>query len=144
MATDWIGLPTLEKIDKRELNRLGNWRIFAAFVLIGCFVVFVVATFRWYWMGDAQVFHYTLSFNRAGMSPYRQILDINMPGSYLSEFAGMSLFGASDVGWRLYDFSLLISLAGAMISISFLYDWYAGLYRCGRRSVRGWCRGSEG
>jgi hypothetical protein len=65
---------------------------------------------------------------RAGMAPYRQIIDINMPGAYFSEFAGMSLFGESDLGWRLYDFALLFALAIAMILIARRYDWYAGLY----------------
>jgi hypothetical protein len=79
-------------------------------------------------MGDAQVFHYSDFLMRAGMSPYRQIIDINMPGAYLSEFAGISLFGGSDLGWRLYDFALLIALIIGTISIASTYDWYAGMY----------------
>jgi hypothetical protein len=97
-------------------------------MLTGFFVMFVIRSIHWPWMGDAQVFHYAVFLMRAGMSPYRQIIDINMPGAYFSEFVGISLFGASDLAWRLYDFALLITLTSATISIASFYDWYAGLY----------------
>jgi hypothetical protein len=97
-------------------------------MLTGYFVLFVIRTIHWPWLADAQAFHYAIFLMRAGMSPYRQIFDINMPGSYLSEFVGMSLFGASDLGWRLYDFALLLVLTLAAISIASVYDWYAGVY----------------
>jgi hypothetical protein len=51
-----------------------------------------------------------------------------MPGSYLSDFIGTAIFGSSDIGWRLYDYSLLATLTAALIFIAVIYDWFAGLY----------------
>jgi len=65
---------------------------------------------------------------RAGLSPYRQILDFNMPGAYWSEFAGMTLFGNSDLSWRLYDLAILSVLTLSAISVTSSCDWLAGLY----------------
>jgi hypothetical protein len=79
-------------------------------------------------MGDTQVFHYGVFLMKAGMSPYRQIIDFNMPGSYWFDFFATTLFGSSDLGWRLYDYTLLTLLAFATISITATYDWFAGLY----------------
>jgi hypothetical protein len=111
-----------------KLKWLNSWRIISGSILASYFVVFAIRSFRWPWMGDAQVFHYEIFLMRAGMAPYRQIPDINMPGAYFSEFFGMSLFGGSDHAWRLYDFTILIALIVAAVSIASAYDWFAGLY----------------
>ena len=58
------------------------------------------------------------------MAPYRQIGDMNMPGSYLIELAAMKVFGAGPLGWRLYDFGLLTIATGAF----FLLTRRAGLF----------------
>lgn len=79
-------------------------------------------------MGDTQIFHYVNFLIGKGMSPYRQIFDMNMPGSYLSDFIGTAIFGSSDIGWRLYDYTLLAILTAAFIFIAIEYDWLAGLY----------------
>jgi len=84
--------------------------------------------FHWPWMGDTQIFHYVNFLVGKGMSPYRQIFDLNMPGSYLSDFIGTAIFGSSDLGWRLYDYTLLAILTAAFIFIAVEYDWFAGLY----------------
>lgn len=62
------------------------------------------------------------------MSPYREIIDINMPGGYFSEFLGLFIFGPSDLGWRLYDYSILVACIVACVTITWRYDWIAGLY----------------
>src|SRR5258708_31042412 len=99
-----------------ESGWLSSWRVICGSILAACFGVFAIRSFSWPWLGDAQVFHYEIFLMRSGMSPYREILDINMPGSYFSEFFGMSLFGTSDHAWLLYDFFLLIALAVASVS----------------------------
>jgi hypothetical protein len=79
-------------------------------------------------MNDTQVFHYITLLIRNGMSPYRQIPDINWPGSYFSTFLGTFLFGSSDLGWRLYDYSILLFLIAACVLVSYPYNWFAGVY----------------
>ncbi|HWZ52600.1 MAG TPA: hypothetical protein VNW54_14160 [Granulicella sp.] len=45
------------------------------------------------------------------MKPYRDIADINLPGSYLFEALGMRAFGWGALGWRVYDLFLLLLTA---------------------------------
>jgi hypothetical protein len=51
--------------------------------------------------------HYIAFLIERGWAPYRQFGDMNMPGSFLIELAAMHVFGAGDLGARLFDFTLL-------------------------------------
>ncbi|HEX6774009.1 MAG TPA: hypothetical protein VF126_18375 [Acidobacteriaceae bacterium] len=88
----------------------------------------VIATWRWPLIWDAQVFHYGNFLIAHGFAPYRQIIDMNMPGAYLIDGWAMKVFGPGDLGWRLFDFSLLGTLCLAMIAIARPYDWLTGLF----------------
>jgi hypothetical protein len=103
-------------------------RALAAAMLVGAFVYMVVHTMRWPLMQDAQVIHYVNFLTDHGFAPYREIGDMNMPGAYWMERFGMTVFGAGDLGFRLYDIFLMIAMAGAMIAIAWPYDWLAGLF----------------
>src|SRR5579875_1235195 len=67
---------------------------------------YLVISWRWPLMWDMQVMHYVSFLIDRGWAPYRQIGDMNMPGAYLFEGWALHLFGSTDLGWRLYDFSL--------------------------------------
>jgi hypothetical protein len=56
---------------------------------------------------------------------------MNMPGAYLTEAWAMRVFGAGDLGWRIYEFFLLSVLAGSLIVITLPCDWVAGVYGAG-------------
>jgi hypothetical protein len=58
-------------------------------------------------MGDSGYFHYVVFLTRHGFAPYRDIIEINTPGSYLTERVAMAVFGAGARGWRVFDLSLL-------------------------------------
>jgi Dolichyl-phosphate-mannose-protein mannosyltransferase len=90
--------------------------------------VLVLMSYQWPLQGDAQVFHYSHFLIQNGFAPYRDIPDINMPGVYLIEDWATHVFGGSDLGWRVYDFTLLAVLTSAMIVIARTYDWIAGLF----------------
>jgi hypothetical protein len=66
-----------------------------------------------------------------GFKPYSEITDMNMPGAYLTEAWAMHVFGAGDLGWRIYEFFLLAVLAGSLVVISLPDDWVAGVYGAG-------------
>ena len=87
-------------------------------MLTGCLLFFAFESRNWPWLHDAGHFHYVTFLIRHGMAPYRQIVDINMPGGYFSEFFGIFLFGPSDLGWRFYDGLLLLVGLAACISIA--------------------------
>ena len=90
-----------------------------------CYVLF---TLHWQWMWDTQVMHYISFLLDHGKIPYKEIYDINMPGAYLTERWAIDIFGGGDLGWRLYEFTLLGTMTAAMIVIATPYDWLAGLF----------------
>ncbi|HEY3988794.1 MAG TPA: hypothetical protein VGM02_05810 [Acidobacteriaceae bacterium] len=109
-------------------SSLDIFRLSLAAILGMIAIAIIVLTWRWPMVWDAQVFHYTHFLIDNGFAPYRDIPDINMPGVYVLEGWAMQLFGGSDLGWRVYDFTLLAMLCAAMIVITLPYDWLAGLF----------------
>ena len=97
-------------------------------VLAACGAAYVVFTIHWQWMWDTQVMHYIVLALDRGKVPYRDIYDINMPGAYLTEKWALAIFGPGDLGWRLYEYTLLGTLTAAMIVIAWPVDWLAGLF----------------
>jgi hypothetical protein len=88
----------------------------------------VFTTYRWPLIWDAQVFHYGNFLIAHGFAPYREIIDMNMPGAYLIDGWAIKLFGPGDLAWRIFDFALLGTLCVAMMAIARPYDWFAGLF----------------
>ena len=97
-------------------------------VLITCACIFAVFTFHWPLIGDATLMHYIVFLIQHGMRPYRDIADMNMPGTYLLERAVMSTFGGGSLAWRLFDLILIATATGTMMVIARPYDWFAGLF----------------
>jgi hypothetical protein len=79
-------------------------------------------------VGDATLMHYVIFLTKNGFTPYKDILDMNMPGTYVTEAFAMSLFGPGSIGWRLFDFSLMATALGAMTYIAYPYDWLGGFF----------------
>jgi hypothetical protein len=75
-------------------------------------LLFFVWSWRWPLVGDASLIHNIGWLIGRGWAPYREIGDMNMPGSYLIEIAAMHVFGMGDLAWRLFDFALM-GAAGA-------------------------------
>jgi hypothetical protein len=88
-----------------ELARL--FRATLAASLIASALVFFLWTWRWPLLGDASLMHYMSFLMERGWAPYRQLGDMNMPGSFLIEMAVMRTFGMGDLAWRFFDFTLL-------------------------------------
>ncbi|MDQ1692968.1 MAG: hypothetical protein QOH85_503 [Acidobacteriaceae bacterium] len=109
-------------------SQLHAVRLALAGVLAAGAIVMVIFTYRWPLVWDAQVLHYIRFLIDSGFAPYREISDINMPGAYVIEGWAMHLFGGGDLAWRVFDFTLLGVLTGAMIVIALPYDWLAGLF----------------
>jgi hypothetical protein len=111
-----------------SMDRVVSWvRVVCVVVFFAAFAGFIGFSAHWPWIWDTQVMHYTSFLVDHGKVPYRDIYDINMPGSYLTERWAIHIFGDGDVGWRVYEFCLLGGLTGAMVAIALPYDWLAGL-----------------
>ncbi len=81
-------------------------------VLIACAVIFVIMTRRWPMVQDAALLHYDVFLIRHGWTPYRDFVDVNMPGAYWATALAMHLPGQPDVAWRIFDLTL-VALTGA-------------------------------
>jgi hypothetical protein len=88
---------------------------------------FVITTRRWPLVGDASLFRYVDFLMHHGFVPYRDIIDINMPGAYLIDWLVLHIFGSGNVAWRIFDFALLAVAGAFMIAIANKSDWLAGL-----------------
>jgi hypothetical protein len=81
-------------------------------------LLFFLWSWRWPLVGDASLMHYIAFLIQRGWAPYRDLGDMNMPGSYLIEIAAMRLFGAGALAWRLFDFTLLALASAAFFVIT--------------------------
>jgi hypothetical protein len=101
----------------------------AAFLaLLGCACLLIVRTLHWPLVGDASLMHYVVFLMQHGMAPYRDIVDINMPGSYFTAWLGMQVFGTGALGLRVFDFCVIAAAGVAMIAIARPYGWFGGFF----------------
>jgi hypothetical protein len=72
---------------------------------------FVWLARHWPLAHDAPLLRYVVFLISRGHAPYRDIVEINMPGTYMLESLGMAIFGPAAAGtWRLDVFSGLVIL----------------------------------
>src|SRR5246127_3300594 len=109
-------------------SRISAWLWFFGAMLIIYAAVFVVMTRHWPVVGDAALLRYVVFLIQNGWAPYRDFVDINMPGAYLATAFGMHLAGSENVSWRIFDFGL-IALAGVgFFVIARPYSRFAALF----------------
>ncbi|MGI4756873.1 MAG: hypothetical protein ACRYGF_08495 [Janthinobacterium lividum] len=91
-------------------------------------VALVLETMHWHWMWDDSIMRYANFLMDHGMVLYRDIIDMNMPGCFFIEGWVLHLLGTGDVAARCYEYTLLLTMTGAMIVIAWSSDWLAGLF----------------
>ena len=91
-----------------------------------CAGIFVLVTAHWKQVNDPAQLSYLCFLMDHGMAPYRDLLEINMPGIYLVNWSVMHTLGEGSIPWRIFDLSLTGVAAWAMIIIARPYDWLAG------------------
>ena len=72
----------------------------------------IIQSVHWPLIHDAPIMHYIAWQILHGGVPYRDILDMNLPGVYLLHILVLKVFGPSDGGWRLFDLVWLPERAG--------------------------------
>jgi hypothetical protein len=103
-------------------------RVLFSAMLLASAAFYVMRSIHWEVMWDTSIMHDINFLMRQGLAPYRDIFDNNMPGAYFLEGWAMQVFGGGDLGWRLYDYTLLTVLTASLVVIAFPYDWFAGVY----------------
>jgi hypothetical protein len=97
-------------------------KLVGAFVLLACVVIFVCTTWHWPFVGDEAFIRYVNLLMHHGMAPYRDIVDINMPGAYAVDWLVVHLFGSGSLAWRIFDFALMGLATLATVAIAWPYD----------------------
>jgi hypothetical protein len=87
-----------------------------------------VGTVHWPMVGDAPLLHYVAFLIDHGKVPYRDIVEIDMPGTYALEWAAIHVLGPGALAWRVFDFGLVAVALGAMVLITLPFDWLAGFF----------------
>jgi hypothetical protein len=105
-----------------------RFRIVLTLYFLLCIGFFAVRTAHWQQVNDPAQMHYLCFLMEHGFAPYRDLLEINMPGIYLVHWGVMHTLGAGSGAWRAFDFALLGIAAAAMIVIARPYDWLAGFF----------------
>ena len=108
-----------------------NLRRLIVGVFAAAFFAYVIVTWNWMVLCDSAIMHYVNFLMAHGMKPYSQITDNNLPGSYMSEWLAMHVFGAGDYGWRVYEYFLALVLTAGLVVIALPYDWVAGVFAGG-------------
>jgi hypothetical protein len=91
-----------------------------------CLVVFIVRTAHWKQVNDPAQLNYLCFLMDHGMAPYRDLLEVNMPGTYLVNWSVMHTLGSGSAAWRIFDLSLMGIAAWAMVVVARPYGWLAG------------------
>lgn len=95
---------------------------FGALLMVLAVAVGARITYDWPFVHDAPLMHYVVFLMEHGRIPYRDIIDMNMPGTYIAESWAMHAFGGDAFGWWLWDALLgLTVIAGCA--------WIAGAQR---------------
>jgi hypothetical protein len=94
--------------------------------LISAASVFVVAAFGalalllawrslpWPVIHDVALMHYAAWRIGEGATPYRDLFDMNQPGTYLIHLAVLRTLGGGDLAWRIVDLAWLAATVGAI------------------------------
>ena len=100
----------------------------AGILLAASVLAALAGTWHWPIVGDAPLFHYIAFLIDRGKVPYRDILDINMPGTYALQWMAIHVLGPGALAWRMFDFALVAMCAAAMAAIAWPVDRLAGWF----------------
>jgi hypothetical protein len=80
-------------------------------------MLFVIYSWHWPFVGDAPLIHYVVFLIEHSFVPYRQITDLNLPGTLAVEAAVMTLIGKGALAWRIFDLLLLAAIGLGMFVV---------------------------
>jgi hypothetical protein len=124
-----VNNPSLPVFDYLARHRIwSRFRIIVCLYFVVCVGWFAIRTAHWKQVNDPAQLHYLCFLMDHGMAPYRDLLEINMPGTYLVNWSVMHSLGGGSAAWRAFDFALMGMAAGAMIAIAWPYEWLAGVF----------------
>jgi hypothetical protein len=119
-----------ERVGWMTAQSAGFVRPFFSLTMIGAAALALFLTLRslsWPMAHDAPLMHYVAWLIRQGVVPYREIFDMNFPGTYLLHLLALVVFGHSDLGFRFFDLALLAVTAAGLLAAGRQFGRSAGL-----------------
>ena len=113
---------------KLLLGSVKQWLIIATVVLFLSLGLLIVGSMRWRVTGDASLMSYVSFLNQKGLVPYREIQDLNLPGSYVPSWFLERFLAQSDLAWRFYDLGLCALIAFGMYVIAKPFSRFAAVW----------------
>lgn len=107
------------------VNPLGILILLAPF--LAAVVVCLAASWRWPLIHDAPLMDYIAGRILSGAVPYRDIFDMNLPGTYVIHIVALRVFGRGDLGWRIFDLLWLSLTACALYAFCRPISRWGGL-----------------
>lgn len=96
--------------------------------LTACLGLFAVRSIHWPQVNDPAQISYLCFLMDHGFAPYRYLIEMNMPGIYLTNWSVAHLLGTGSLAWRGFDLLLLSLAVAAMIFITRTCDWLFGFF----------------
>ncbi len=103
-------------------------RTVLAIWLAACLCVFVARSIHWPQVNDPAQISYLCFLMDHGFAPYRYLIEMNMPGIYLTNWSVAHLLGAGSLAWRGFDLLLTAAAIAAMIFILRNHGWFYGFF----------------
>jgi hypothetical protein len=72
----------------------------------------------WPLIHDVALMHYAAWRIGEGATPYRELFDMNQPGTYLVHLAVLRTLGGGDLAWRVFDLAWLAATAAAIAAFA--------------------------
>ncbi len=107
---------------------LRRLKLAVALWLTALVAVCLILTRHWPLVNDGALLHYISLMMDAGRAPYRQLLDMDLPGTFLIDWSVIHIFGPGAVAWRVFDVFLLLCLSSSMLVIARPYSRFAGIF----------------
>jgi hypothetical protein len=98
----------------RSFEQRATVVLVVALALIVAIVLF--CSRRWGVVHDTPIMHYVAWRIAEGDVPYRDIFDMNFPGTYLVHLAVLKLLGPGDLAWRCFDLLCLAAIAALIVA----------------------------
>jgi hypothetical protein len=104
-----------------------TFRVVTCVALAAAVSLLLLRTWNWPLVNDASQLHYLCFLIDHGMVPYKDLLEMNMPGAYFLNWTVIHTVGGGALAWRVFDISILVAAGAAMIAIAQPYDWLGGV-----------------
>ena len=106
---------------------LRRTKLALALWLVALVVACLVLTRHWPLVNDGALQHYISFLMDRGLAPFRQIADMNLPGSLMIDWTVVHTLGGGPGAWRVFDALLMLAASSAMLVVALPYDWFAGI-----------------